>query len=187
MVTNINLSSPEETEKKSFSGKSALVLSAAILFALVASLLVLNFLKGKYTADGQSITMQITQEQNKINEGGLVDVLDFEGRLNLLEKVADGHGYWDNLLKKMGAYVLPEVKLTKFSGARDADGSGRIELSGTAANLDALSRELLLLKSFPDLVSLEFKDATEGAGQSGQPAGVSFNASLKISQSAFQK
>jgi len=187
MTTNINFSSPQEAEKESFSGKPVLILSVGVLAAIVASLLVLNFLGKKYAADNQGIASQITLEQNKINEEGLADVLDFEGRLNLLERVADGHGYWDGLLKKMGAYLLPEVKLTKFSGTRNADGSGLIELSGTAVNLDALSRELILLKSFPDLASLEFKEAGESAGQNGQPGGISFDASLKVDESAFQK
>jgi hypothetical protein len=187
MVTNINLSSPEETEKKSFSGKSALILSVAVLAVIAVSVLALNFLEGKYNAESQEMTLQINQEQNKINEGGLADVLDFEEKLTLLGEVAEDHGYWDALLKKMGVYLLPEVRLTEFSGKRNADGSGLIELSGVAANLDALSRELILLKSFPDIASLEFEGASENTGQGSQPAGISFSANMKVSKSAFQK
>jgi hypothetical protein len=187
MVSNINLTSPEATEKKSLTGKPALIFSSLLLVAIFAILFGLVFLKSRYVVQGQETDTKITQEQEKIKGPIFADVLDFQGRLNLLDKAIDDHGYWDTLLKKMGSYVIPEVRFENLSGTRDLSGGGLIDIKGTTANLDSLSRELILLKSFPDADSLEFKGASETSGQGEGQSGISFNASLKIKKSAFQK
>jgi len=79
------------------------------------------------------------------------------------------------------------VKLTNFSGKKDPTGAGTVDISGIAQSLDALSRELILLKDFPNLDSLEFKNAGESQGQIGQSSGIKFDASLKMNKAAFQK
>ena len=187
MVTNINLSSPEVSEKKTFTGKSVLVLSAALLLVVLAAYGVLSFLKYRYSAEDTVISGQISEEQGKSSGVAFADILDFQERLNLADKAIDDHGYWDSMMKRISAYIIPEVKLTKFSGKKDQSGAGIVEISGTAPNLDAISRELILLKDFPNLDSLEFKNAGEAAGQSNQQSGIAFEASLKINKSAFQK
>ena len=187
MVTNINLSSPELAEKRTFSGKSALVFSAVLMAVVFGTYFTLMFLKSSYTAQQNETTAEISAEQSKISGPEFSDVFDFQGRLNLLDKAIGDHSYWHNVLVNMGGYLLPEVRLDKFSGKKDPSGSGSIDISGTAANLDALSRELILLKTLPNLDSMEFKDAGEVSGQNGQPGGISFEASLKINKSAFQK
>jgi hypothetical protein len=187
MTSNINLTSPETIEKKSFTGKPALIFSSLLLVAMFVLLFALIFLKSRYVVQGKEIETEITQEQEKIKGPIFADVLDFQGKLNLLDKAIDDHGYWDTLLKKMGSYVIPEVRFENLSGERDSSGGGLIDIKGAATNLDALSRELILLKSFPDADSLEFKGASEKSGQSEGQSGVSFDASLKIKKSAFQK
>lgn len=187
MVTNINLSSPELAEKKTFTGKSVLVLSVSLLAVVFAVYGVLFFLKSRYSSQDQVISGQISQEQGKSSGAAFADILDFQERLNLADKAIDDHAYWDSLLKRMSAYVIPEVKLTKFSGKEDQSGAGTVEISGTAPNLDAISRELILLKDFPNLDSLEFKKAGASQAGSSQPGGVTFDASLKINKTAFQK
>jgi hypothetical protein len=187
MVSNIDLTSPEVAEKKSISGKSTLIFSALLLVVVFAIFLVLTFLKSKYSADDKAISDQISEEQSKITGATFVDIVDFQARLDSAGKIIDDHAYWDSMTKRMSNYVIPEVKLTKFSGKKDSTGSGTIDISGIASNLDALSRELILLKDFPDLDSLEFKNAGESQGQAGQASGVSFDASLKLNKSAFQK
>lgn len=187
MATNINLSSPEAVEKKSLTGKSALIFSAFLLVVVFAIFLVLTFLKLKYSADDKAITDQISQEQSKVNGVTFSDIIDFQGRLDSAGKIIDDHAYWDSMTQRMSAYVIPEVKLTKFAGKKDSTGAGIIDISGIAQNLDTLSRELILLKDFPNLDSLEFKNAGESQGQTGQPGGIKFDASLKVNKSAFQK
>jgi hypothetical protein len=182
MVTNINLSSPEVTEKRSLTGKSALIFSALLVAVVLIAYLVVSFLKSKYTADDKAISDQISQEQSKINGSTFVNIFDFQEKLNAGEKIIDDHAYWDSMIKSLSGYIIPEVKLTSFSGEKDSVGGGKVDISGIATNLDTLSRELILLKDFPNLDSLEFKNA--GDGQSG---GISFSASLKVNKVAFQK
>ncbi|MFH0930177.1 MAG: hypothetical protein V1814_02900 [Candidatus Moraniibacteriota bacterium] len=184
MVTNINLSSPEIVEKKSLTGKSALILSVILLVFVAAAYAAVFFLKGRYVSQGKAIDASIAEKQSEINGTAFSDAIDFQERLNLLDKVVDDHPYWDGLLVKMGSYILPEVRLNKFSGKKDGAGGGLVEISGTATSLDALARELILLKSFPGLDSFEFKNAGQGTEQQG---GISFDASLKMNKSSFQK
>lgn len=190
MVTNINLSSPELSEKKSLSGKTALIVSLLLLALVVIVYASIIFLKGHFESQAKAADVAITQERNKIKEPGVAAMIDFQERLNLLDKAVDGHSYWDALLLKMGNYIIPEVRLNKFSGKIDSAGAGLVDISGTAASLDALSRELILLKSFPNLDSFEFKDASDSSSnvQNGaQQGGISFDASLKINKAAFQR
>jgi hypothetical protein len=187
MASNIDLTSPEVAEKKFLTGKSALIFSVLLLVIVFAIFLVLTFLKSKYSADDKVITDQISQEQSKVNGATFSDIIDFQERLDSAGKIIDDHGYWDSMTQRMSGYVIPEVKLTKFSGKKDATGAGMIDISGIAQNLDSLSRELILLKDFPNLDSLEFKNAGESQGQSGGVGGVNFDASLKVNKSAFQK
>jgi len=187
MGTNINLSSPEVSEKKTMTGKSALIFSIILLFFVAAAYLAVSMLKSKYSAQDKSISDQILQEQSKVSGSTFADIIDFQGRLNLADKAVSDHAYWDAMAKRFSSYIIPEVKLTKFSGKTDPTGGGTIDVDGMAASLDALSRELILLKDFPGLDSLEFKNAGEKAGQAGQPGGISFSVNLKINKSAFQK
>jgi len=188
MVTNINLSSPEVAEKRSLTGKSALILSVALLVLVAAAYAAVLFLKGKYENQEKEIDAAIIEKQSEIRGASFSDALDFQERLNLLEKVVDDHSYWDGLFVKMGSYVIPEVRLNKFSGTKDEAGGGTVEISGIAARMDALSRELILLKSFPGVDSFEFKKAGEKIGQgTDQQNGIVFDASLKMNKSSFQK
>jgi len=188
MVTNINLSSPEVAEKRSLTGKSALILSFVLLVLVAAAYVAVLFLKGSYDNRGKEIDAAIIGKQSEIKGAAFSDSLDFQERLNLLEKVVDDHSYWDGLFVKMGNYIIPEVRLSKFSGTKDRAGGGTVEISGIAASMDALSRELILLKSFPGVDSFEFKQAEEKIGQgTDQQGGISFAASLKINKSSFQK
>jgi hypothetical protein len=184
MVTNINLSSPDIVEKRSLTGKSALILSIVLLVIVAVAYATALFLKGRYDNQEKEIDASIIEKQSEMKGTAFSDALDFQERLNLLDKVVDDHLYWDGLLVKMGSYIIPEVRLDKFSGKKDGTGGGLVEISGTAANLDALARELILLKSFPGVDSFEFKQAGQGTGQQG---GMSFSASLKMNKSSFQK
>jgi hypothetical protein len=182
MASNIDLTSPEVAEKRSISGKSTLIFSALILVIVFAIFLVLTFLKSKYSASEKAISDQISQQQSKISGTAFSDIIDFQARLDSAGKIIDDHAYWDSTAKRISSYVIPEVKLTRFSGKKDSTGAGTIDISGIASNLDALSRELILLKDFPNLDSLEFKNAGESQG-----SGIKFDASLKMNKSAFQK
>ncbi len=161
----------------------ALVLSAVLLIVAFSVLGGLIFLNNKYNRQGMQTDQEIAQEQNKMRNESYAELINFQEGLNLLDKAVDDHVYWDKLLLSISPYVIPEVHLESFSGKINPGGSALIEISGVAVNLEALSRELILLKNFPGLDSLELKEAGASAGQSG----VQFNAELKISQKAFEK
>jgi hypothetical protein len=183
MVTNIDFTSPEASEKKSFSGKTALIISGVLLVFVSLALAGLLFMKNRYVSQQKEIEAEISLEQDKIKGSEFTDVLDFQDRLNLLDKTISNHSYWDALLLQLGSYVIPEVRFEKFSGEASSSGGSKINITGAAGNLDSLSRELILLKSFPGLDSLEFKGASDNPGGGG----VSFDVSLKVNKSVFQK
>ena len=165
-------------------GKAALILSFVLLVLVATAYAAVIFLKGRYASQGKAIDAAIVEKKSEISGTAFSDVIDFQEKLNLLDKVVDDHSYWDGLLVKMGSYIIPEVRLDKLSGKKDGAGGGLVEISGAATSLDALARELILLKSFPGLDSFEFKQAGQGTGQQG---GISFSASLKMNKSSFQK
>jgi Tfp pilus assembly protein PilN len=187
MVTNIDLTSPEVIEKKSISGKSALIFSFVLVVVALGLYFSLALIKSRYNVQAQEVSSQINQEKQKFSGSDFSDVFDFQNRLNLLDKVIDDHVYWDSMLKNISSYVVPEVKFNKLSGKNDANGGGLIDVSGTAASLDAVSRQLVLIKTFPDLDSVEFKYAEEKLSQTDQQSEISFQAILKIKKKAFQK
>ena len=133
----------------------------SLLVVVFAVYGVLFFLKSRYSLAGSNDFATDIPGAEQKQRSGVCRHFDFQERLNLADKAIDDHAYWDSLLKRMSAYVIPEVKLTKFSGEKDQSGAGTVEISGTAPNLDAISRELILLKDFPNLDSLEFKNAGE--------------------------
>jgi len=187
MVTNINLSSPEVANKRSLTGKSTLISSVVLIVIVVAVYVTIFFLKGKYEKQEKEIDMAIEEKQKEIQGPDFTGALDFQERLNLLDKVVDDHAYWDGLFMKISSYIIPEVRLDKFSGKKDGMGGGLVEISGNAASMDALSRELILLKSFSGVDSLEFKQAVEKTSQeTDQQSGISFDASLKMNKSSFE-
>ncbi len=188
MVTNINLSSPEVAEKRTLTGKSALILSIVLLAIVAAAYAAIIFLKSRYESQEKKVSAAIAEKQGEMKGSSFSDALDFQERLNLLDKVVDDHPYWDGLFVKMGSYMIPEVRLDKFSGTKDGAGGGLVEITGTAANMDALSRELILLKDLPGIDSFEFKQAGEKVVQgTDQQSGILFSVDLKMNQSAFQK
>jgi hypothetical protein len=188
MGTNINLSSPEIIEKRSLTGKSALIFSVVLLVLVAAAYTAAALMKGKYESQEKEISAAIAEKQDELRGASFSDAIDFQERLDLLDRVVDDHPYWGGLFVKMGSYIIPEVRLDKFSGKKEVGGGGLVEIGGIATSMDALSRELILLKSFPGVDSLEFKEAGERIGQEiDQQNGVSFSASLKMNNSSFQK
>lgn len=187
MSTNINLVSPEDEKKIHLSGKPILAVSGLILIVVFAVLGAVTFLKNKYLADGTEVSAQITQQQSLLNGGKYAEVADFQSRLSLIEKIIEDHTYWDSFLKEMSKYVIPDTKLTSFSGEVDSEKIVVVDIEGTATNLDTASRELILLKNFPDATSMEFKKVGSEEAQAEGQNGISFDASLKIEKQAFQK
>lgn len=183
MTTNINLSSTESSEKKPATGKLALVLSLALLLVAFSVLFALVFFKSRYNGQIMQTENEIAQEQSKLKDASYADMMNFQEGLNLLDEVIGDHAYWDRLLVNIAPYVIGEVRFESFSGKINSEGGAVVEVKGTAASLEALSRELILLKNFPGLDSLEFKETSANISQSG----VQFGMDLKVNKKAFEK
>jgi hypothetical protein len=186
MVSNINLVSSEVEKKDAFSGKKILVLSAVILILVFVLLFVILLLKGRYLSEKEQVSLQVAQQKSLLSGKEYADVVDFQSRLNLIEKVADDHAYWDGFLKKMSGYIIPDTRLSSFSGKIGSAGSAVVEVEGNATNMETASRGLILLKDIPGS-TFEFKSIGENSGQAGEEKGFSFDGSLKIDKQFFQK
>jgi hypothetical protein len=180
MVTNINLSAPETERKKTLlTGKLSLMLSVfLVLFSIVVFGAILYF-KNSYSAQARQLESEINIERSKTSSATYSDLFDFQERLTLLDGVLGDHGYWDSFLKNFSQYILPDVRLGKLSFNKD---NKAIDISGTASSFDNLSREIMLLRSYPGAESVEFRGANDGGS-----SGVSFDLSIKVNQSVLKK
>jgi len=183
MVTNINLAAPESEKKINLSGKASLVLSVLLLIATVGIYAGVSFLASRYLNEKEQIENQIQMMSAKISGPEYAEMADFHEKLDLAGKILEDHIYFDSYIKNFSKYILPEVRLTKF----DWKGEGNeIAISGTTANFDTLSRELILLKNSPIVQSVDFDSATESSGAEGQ-SGVTFSLTAKIKKEALNK
>jgi Tfp pilus assembly protein PilN len=184
MVTNINLAAPETEKKTMLTGKSTLTLS---IFLVLLTLLVfgtVSYFKSRYSAQVARTESDIAQEKSKISGTTYSDLFDFQGRLTLLNGVLGNHSYWDNFLRNFSQYVIPDVRLTNLSFSEK---DTTLNIKGIASNFEVLSREIILLKSYPGADSVEFKSATENTTSGGGQGGVGFELNIKTNPSVFKK
>jgi len=186
MVTNINLAAPEaKSEKTLLTGKLALVLAVLLVLLTLLVFGAILYFKNSYSSQAGQIESDIKQEKAKMSTATYSDLFDYQERLTLLDGVLNGHGYWDSFLKNFSQYVIPDVHLTSLSlDKKDM----ALNLKGVASNFDVLSREIILLKSYPGIDSVEFKNASEGtAASGGGQNGVNFELNIKTNQSVLKK
>jgi len=184
MVTNINLVSPEEKNKPKLSGRTSLALSISLLVVAVGVYFALGQISNSYQREKSNVESQIQEEKAKISGPNFSDVADFQGKLNLLEKIIGDHVYLDGFLKNLSKFVLPEVRFTELQWDYSGD---NLSIKGIAPNFDSLSREIILLKNCPLVESIEFKNAAQsGAAGTGQ-VGVQFEMSAEIKKEAYNK
>lgn len=183
MVTNINLVSPESGKKVSLTGKTTLILSVLLLLLTIGIYVAVRFLSNYYLREKNQVENQIQEESAKISGLEYAELADFQERLNLAENILGDHAYFDSYLKNFSKYVLSDVRLTSLDWK---DRGGEVAILGMAANFDALSRELILLKNSPMIQSVEFKNATESSSTEGQ-SGVKFDLTAKIKKEALNQ
>ncbi len=184
MVTNINLAAPDAGRKPSLTGKSTLVVAISLLAIVAAIYGGILYLKDNYSNQNKEIKSEIEREKSKMAGTDYMDLFDFQERLTLLSGVIDDHSSFDIFLKDFSRYFIPEVYLVNLSFDNE---KGTLELDGSASSLEALSREMMLLKSYPGTESLEFKSSTEKAASEESPGGVDFKLSLQINKSVLKK
>ncbi len=195
MVTKINLSSGEVEKKKTFSGKTALILSGVLLILVGTVYGALVLAKNKYNSDGKQIMDELSAEKAKMGSPEYAGVVDFQERLSLLDQIIDDHIYWEIFLKKLSMYVVSGAYLKNVSGGGEG---GEIKVSGAAVDFETVAKELMLLKTFPNASAVKVESVGEGS-DSGEEEGeagsegeggrkeVGFEVKLKVSKDAFRK
>lgn len=184
MVTNINLAAPEAENKTPFTGKSTLALSIALVLLTLLVFGAVSYLKSRYSAQVRQTESDITKEKSKMSGTTYSDLFDFQERLTLLDGVLGSHGYWDSFLKNFSQYIIPDVRLTSLSfDEKDK----MLNLKGVTSNFEVLSRQIILLKSYPGADSMEFKNASESMDSGGGQSGVNFELNIKTNPSVFKK
>lgn len=178
MVTNINLVSPESEKKTTLTGKTSLTLAVGLLATTLAVYGAMVYLSGRYSAEKQDLESQIQNGKSELGGPNYANVADFQGRIVLLGKVLENHYYWNDYLKSLSKYVLPEVRLSKFNADSEKKS---VDISGIAPNYDVLARELILLQRFPGASSVEFRGASESE------KGIQFNLSIALNKEALKK
>lgn len=178
MVTNINLVSPESEKKPILTGKASLTLAVIFLVIALAVYGAVSYLSGRYLAEKQDLEAQIQNEKSKLSGPNYTTVTDFQERVTLLGKILGNHYYWNDYLKSLSKYVLPEVRLSKFDGDNEKNSAS---IRGVAPNYDVLARELILLQKFPGVSSVEFQSASE------DQSGVQFNLNVVLNKEALKR
>ncbi|OGI27597.1 MAG: hypothetical protein A2359_04715 [Candidatus Moranbacteria bacterium RIFOXYB1_FULL_43_19] len=181
MATNINLATPENETKKILSGKTSLILSLLLLFLAIGIYAGVSFLSSRYLSQNSQVESQINAEKAKISGPEYAEITDFQERLDLIDKILGDQVYFENYIKNLSKYVLPETRLTLFGWKGSVN---EITLSGITANFDALSKELILLKNSPLIQSIEFKSASESSGNEGQ-SGIKFELTASAKKDAL--
>lgn len=184
MVTNINLVSPEEKDKPKLSGGVSLALSISLLVITVGVYFALGQISNAYQREKSNLENQIQEEKAKISGPNFSDVTDFQGKLNLLEKIIAEHVYLEDFLKNLSKFVLPEVRFTELQWDYSGD---NLSIKGIAPNFDSLSREIILLKSCPFIKSIEFKNAVQSVAMGTGQAGVQFEVKAGIKKEIYNK
>jgi Tfp pilus assembly protein PilN len=182
MVTNINLSSPENEKKPALTGKSTLVISVFLLAVAIVAYGALVFLKSKYTKDTAQTKIAIEQEKQLLSGSNYAEAADFQERLNLLDGIISERFSWSKFLSELSKYVLPEVKFTSFSPKEDS-----LPISGIAPNYEVVAREINLLKKLSGVESVELKDVSEAVAKEGEQAGILFSANIRLNKKEFMK
>ncbi|MFA5926318.1 MAG: PilN domain-containing protein [Parcubacteria group bacterium] len=184
MVTNINLVAPESENKSPLTGKSALTFSILLIVVVFLAYGAILYFGNSYSKQNSEVQRSITQEKAKMAGQTYSDLYDFQERLILLDKVTNDHAYWDRFFRDFSRYFIPEVRLTDFSFDEK---EGILDVKGIAANFEMLSREVILLKSYPGSESVEFKNSSEKtSGENGQ-GGVEFDVTVKLNDSVLKK
>lgn len=179
MVTNINLVSPEGEEKRKFSGKLALFISVGLVVVILVAYGAISIFNRKFSSEQKNLDIQIQDEKTRISGTTYASIADFQERLNLLEKIIADHPYWNDYVKNFSRYLLPDVRLSSFSGSL---GEGKISIKGVAPSYEVLSRQIILLQKFPGAKSVEFKNSS-GATQGG----IDFGLEITVNEEAFKK
>jgi len=183
MVTNINLVAPEEEKKTALSGRTTMALSFSLLLAVLAIWLILAQISRAYQSQQTSIENQIQQEKNKISGQDYAVLADFQQKVNLLNRIIPDHSYFDVYLRNFSQYLLPEVSLVSLKWDSSGD---KVTLQGSAPSFDALSKAMILLKKYPNLASIELKNASEAPAQNGS-VGISFEINAVVNKTAYDK
>lgn len=183
MVTNINLAAPDTEKKSPLTGKSALSLAILLVIVVFGAYGVILYFKNSYSKQNQEIEKAIGEEKNKMAGENYANLYDFQERLILLDGVIGDHPKWDVFLKDFSRYLIPEVYLTSL--AYD-EKEGNLDIQGFASGFEALSREMILLKSYPGAGSVEFKKSSERAASENSQGGVEFEIGIKVNDSVFK-
>jgi hypothetical protein len=184
MVTNINLVAPETGNKPAISGKSALMLSILLVFIVSLAYGAFFYFKNSYAAQNKELQKSIEGEKKKLNGDNYFNLFDFQERLVMLDKIVADHSYWDSFLKDFSRYIIPEVTLTKITYNEK---EGILTITGYATNYESLSRELILLRSYPGAKSIDFRNSSEESETSKSPGGVSLKVEMTLDKSVLRK
>lgn len=182
MATNINLVSPEGEKKSLLTGKAALFFSILLVVLVLGVYGAISYLGKNYTAEKNQIETEVQAEKAKMEGPAYAALADFQERIDLLDKIIDDHAYWDEYLKNLSKYVLPEVRFTEFTGGEKEDS---VSVKGIAPNFEVLSRGIILLQEYPGVDAIEFKSANEKTGADSQ-AGIEFELAMTMNKSALK-
>jgi Tfp pilus assembly protein PilN len=184
MVTNINLAAPENEKKTMLTGKAALVLSILLVLLTLFVFGAVSYFKNSYSVQAAQAESDINKEKAIMSGKTYSELFDFQERLTLLDGVLGNHSYWDSFLKNFSQYIIPDVHLT---GLTFNDKDKTLNIKGIASNFEVLSREIILLKSYPGADSIEFKNASESTQSGDGQSGVSFELNIKTNPSVLKK
>lgn len=122
---------------------------------------------------------KVIDKQIQIGEQAAKEIKVFTTKLNLVNDLLNNHIYWTNFLAFLESKTLEDVYYEKFSG----DLSGEYTIPGVARNLQAITLQLEVMKTYNKVKSL-----TPDTGQSSADGkSLLFNLGMSIDPTIFIK
>lgn len=109
----------------------------------------------------------------------------FASKLEILQKLFEGHTYWSQFIAALENYTLPSVSYAGLSAAV----SSPVSLSATAPDFHTLGRQLLIFQkdATPLMSSVKITSGNARLNQQGDVSDVAFDVSFTINPAILQK
>ncbi len=117
------------------------------------------------------------------SEGDIKEIVDFNKKLEIVSLILNNHVYWTNFLAFLEDNTLKDVYYSSFSG----DLSGSYSLPSFARNLDTISLQLEVMKSYKMMKTVQYNSSQSIPAVQDRPAMIKFNLDISLDPRVFIK
>lgn len=129
-------------------------LSLLLIFLCAGAFIVLKFYLSQLESDVAGINGKIKIEQTKINAGDEKSIVNLNDSLLTFSRIVTNHSYFSNFLEIISSLTYSRATFTKIDADRE---KGIVQLKGETQNYTALAKQIVALRSYEHIKSLEVK------------------------------